>query len=189
MALNLENEGYNVNSAFSIGEAFKKLTPDYNLILIDAIVKNKREYSFVEKCHYESGIPIIFLPELKPFIFKDLFDHVRSVLKHNITVENFIKAGDIFMEPSSKKVKIGNSIISLTKIEFEIFYMLASNPLKPHSRKQIIDAIWKDSGGYITKHTVNTHITRLRKKLGSKANCIVNRRGFGYEFNPQQPKD
>jgi DNA-binding response OmpR family regulator len=148
--LNLENEGYNVDRAFSLEEALKKLTPDYDLILVYAKTALK----------------------------------IKKSSPPNSTAKKLI-INDLSIEPSSKKVKIGNSTIPLTKIEFEILYMLASNPSTIYSRKQIIAAVWKGEV-YVDWHTLDVHMSRLRKKLGSKAHCIIHRKGFGYEFNPNQ---
>jgi DNA-binding response OmpR family regulator len=181
LSFNLENEGHNVSRAFSAEEAFQKLTPDCDLIMIDIIAGE--EYNLIEKHQRESGIPIIFLSELKPFLFKDLFDHVKTMLKIE---EKPLKIGRLYIDTHFKKVIIGDSVISLTKTEFKILYMLASTPLKPYSRRQIVDAVWKDSKGSVTEHSADMHIARLRKKLGSGSFCIFSRQGgFGYEFDPR----
>jgi DNA-binding response OmpR family regulator len=188
LSFNLEKEGHDVSMAFSVEEAFQKLTSDCDLIMIDITASDKQnEFKLIEKHHKENGIPIIFLSELKPFIFKELFDHVKTVLnitKDNNISENFTEIGSIFIDHSSKEAKIEGSAISLTKMEFEIFHLFASNPFKTYSREQIIDAVWKDSRGCVTKHAVDMHIARLRKKLGNKSHCIASRLGFGYKFDP-----
>jgi DNA-binding response OmpR family regulator len=188
LSFNLEKEGHDVSMAFSVEEAFQKLTPDCDLIMIDIISGDKHsEFKLIEQHHKKCGIPIIFLSELKPFVFRELLDHVKTVLKitkvNNIS-ENVTEVGDIFIDYSSKEAKIEGSTISLTKMEFEILYLFASNPFKTYSRQQIINAVWKDSRGCVTRHAVDMHIARLRKKLGSKANCITSRLGFGYKFDP-----
>jgi DNA-binding response OmpR family regulator len=184
LSFNLEHEGHSVSRAFSVEEAFQKLTPDCDLIMIDITADDKQqEYNLIERHQRESGIPVIFLSELKPFLFKDLFDHVKTMLRIE---EKPLKIGRLHIDVQLKKVKIGDSIISLTKTEFKILYMLASNPLKPYSRQQIVDAVWKDSKGSVTEHSADMHIARLRKKLGQGSCCIFSRQGgFGYEFDPR----
>jgi DNA-binding response OmpR family regulator len=190
LSFNLENEGYDVCMTFSVEEAFQKLTPDCNLVMIDIMSGYKQhEFDLIEKHHIESGIPIIFLAELKPFIFRELLDHVKTMLKiekKHSSAENGTKIGGLFIDPSSKEVKIDDSIIPLTRMEYEILYILASNPSKTYSRQQITDTIWKEAGGNVTKHAVEMHIARLRKKLGGKAHCITSRLGFGYKFDPNE---
>jgi DNA-binding response OmpR family regulator len=183
----LENEGHDVYRAFSIEEAFQKLTPDYDLIMVDIFSKDKCEFDLIEKYHKESGIPIIFLAELKPFIFKNLIDHVNKTLKiakYDKFSDESLKIGKLCIDPLSKMVKIGDSIIPLTKMEYEILYIFVSNPFKPYSCKQILDIVWKDSKESVTIHAADTHIARIRKKLGIESRCILNRPGFGYVFDP-----
>jgi DNA-binding response OmpR family regulator len=186
LSINLEHEGYDMKMAFSIEKAVQELTPDCDLILIDIKAKSKHGLDIIEKYHDEYGIPIIYLSKMKPLIFKDLFSRIKTVLKiaKDGMAENIIKIGDLHIDPSSKKVKIGGSIIPLTRTEFEILYLLASNPSKPYSLEQIRQIVWKTSANSVTAHTVGIHITHLRQKLGKKAHCIANRIGFGYEFDP-----
>jgi DNA-binding response OmpR family regulator len=184
----LEKEGHEVERAFSAEEAFRKLTPDYNLIMVDIMSKDKCEIDLIEKHYKESGIPIIFLAELKPFVFRELLDHVKAVLKiekNDSIAENIIRIGKLCIDPSAKIVKINDSVISLTRTEFEMLYMFVFNPLKPYSCQQILNIVWKGFEGSVTTHAVNTHITRLRKKLGRESRCIFNRPGFGYVFDPR----
>jgi DNA-binding response OmpR family regulator len=186
LSINLEHEGYDMKMAFSIEKAIQELTPDCDLILIDIKAKGKRGLDIIEKYHDEYGIPIIYLSKMKPLIFKDLFSRIKTVLKiaKDGMAENIIKIGDLHIDPSSKKAKIDGSIIPLTRTEFEILYLLASNPSKTYSRQQIRTAVWKNAANSVTAHTVGVHIVHLRQKLGKKAHCIANRTGFGYEFAP-----
>jgi DNA-binding response OmpR family regulator len=187
LSLNLKNEGYNVSVNCSVEKAFKKLTPDCDLIIMDAKIGSDYECSLVEKCHKESGIPMIFLPELKPFVSENLSDHVKmalKILKPGCFARKFIKIGCLHIDPCLKIVKIGDSVIPLTKMEYEIFYMFASNPLKPYTRQQITNAVLGASSKSVTSHSADAHIVRLRKKLGAESRCISNRRGYGYLFDP-----
>jgi DNA-binding response OmpR family regulator len=207
LSFNLENEGYKVTTASSAEEALKKLTPDHGLILLDVMMGGMSGFRLAEKLRKEGNdVPIIFLTAKdtendmltgfsvgaddyisKPFSLKEVSARVKAVLKRmteevNTTEEKILKIDDLIIDGSSKEVKIGDSTVLLTKTEFEILFMLASNPLRVYSRQQIINSVWKDSV-YITERTVDVHITRLRKKLGKKASCISNRPGFGYKFN------
>jgi DNA-binding response OmpR family regulator len=211
LSFNLENEGYDVSTASSAEEAFKKLSPEHDLILLDVMMAGMSGFRMAEKLRKEGNeVPIIFLTAKdtendmltgfsvgaddyisKPFSLKEVSARVRAVLKRmseesSATEEMILKIDDMVINTSSKEVKIGDTTILLTKTEFEILFMLASNPLRVYSRSQIINAVWKDSV-YITERTVDVHITRLRKKLGNKASCITNRPGFGYKFSVNEP--
>lgn len=79
-----------------------------------------------------------------------------------------------------KTVTIEGDSVSLTPTEFVLLHLLLVNRGKVLSRQQLMDTIW--AGVIVTEHTVNVNITRLRKKLGSYAQNIVSRTGFGYVF-------
>lgn len=207
LSFNLENDGYTVTTASSAEEAIQKLTPEYSLILLDIMMGGMSGFRLAEKLRKEGNtIPIIFLTAKdtendmltgfsvggddyisKPFSLKEVSARVKAILKR-VPEESAKKEDekliidDLQIDFSSKEVKINDDIISLTKTEFEILALLASNPTRVYSRGQMISIIWSDTP-YITERTVDVHITRLRKKLGNHSYYISNRSGFGYKFN------
>ncbi|GHT74562.1 DNA-binding response regulator [Bacteroidia bacterium] len=212
LAFNLTNEGYEVQCAYSAEEALKKLTPDYSLILLDVMMGGMSGYKMAEKLRKENNpVPIIFLTAKdtendmltgfsvgaddyisKPFSIKEVVVRVRALLKRSEygqkksetanTKSNQWVFNDVTIDFDTKELKIGNESIPLTRTEFEIIKLLASNPSRVFEREDIIDAIWKDSP-YITERTIDVHIRRLRKKLGERASLISSRTGYGYRFN------
>jgi len=206
LEFNLANEGYLVDIANSAEEALKKLTPDYSLILLDIMMGGISGYKMAEKLRKSGNTtPIIFLTAKdsendmltgfsvggddyisKPFSIKEVIARVRAVLKRSgaspTTQQEKLSVEGMIINYDTKEVIIGNETIALTKTEFEILKLLASNPSRIYSRDDIIERIWKDAP-YITERTVDVHITRLRKKLGTKASSISSRPGYGYRFN------
>jgi DNA-binding response OmpR family regulator len=89
---------------------------------------------------------------------------------------------DVTINFDTKELKINGETIPLTRTEFEIITLLASNPSRVFEREDMIDRIWKDSP-YVTERTIDVHIRRLRKKLGDRASLISSRTGYGYRFN------
>jgi DNA-binding response OmpR family regulator len=79
-------------------------------------------------------------------------------------------------------VKIEGEELSLTKKEFEILSLMAQASPNLLTRSEILNSVWGDNE-FVLDRTVDVHITRLRKKLGSYAHIIVNRSGFGYYLN------
>jgi DNA-binding response OmpR family regulator len=131
----------------------------------------------------------------KPFSIKEIIARVKAVLKRSETqqkkqesaskiekAENKLVFNDLIIDFDTKELIIGKEIIPLTRTEFEIITLLASNPARIFEREDIIDLIWKDAP-YITERTIDVHIGRLRKKLGDKAYMIISRPGYGYRFN------
>lgn len=202
LSFNLENEGYSVDTAASAEEALQKLSSDHALILLDVMMGGVSGYRMAEKLRKEGNlIPIIFLTAKdtendmltgfsvggddyisKPFSLKEVSARVRALLKRTPTNDKKIVVGDISIDFQSKELLIEGKNIPLTKTEFEIISLLASNPNRLFSREEIIDKIWKDAP-YTTERTVDVHITRLRKKLGEYASLITSRAGYGYRFN------
>ncbi|MDR0412300.1 MAG: response regulator transcription factor [Dysgonamonadaceae bacterium] len=206
LEFNLSNEGYEIECAGSAEEALKKLTPEYSLILLDVMMGGMSGYKMAEKLRKENNrIPIIFLTAKdtendmltgfsvgaddyisKPFSIKEVVARVKALLKRS-GGETPLRAAplvfdDVTINSDTKELIIGEEIIPLTRTEFEIITLLASNPSRIFEREDIIDHIWKDAP-YITERTIDVHIRRLRKKMKERASLIVSRPGYGYRFN------
>ncbi len=208
LSFNLENEGYGVDTAASAEEALVKLSPNHALILLDVMMGGMSGYRLAEKLRKEGNtVPIIFLTAKdtendmltgfsvggddyisKPFSLKEVSARVKAVLKRSpdaASEGDSLRVGDMVIDFQTKEMSIGGTNIPLTKTEFEILALLATNPARLFSRDEIIDRLWKDSP-YVTERTVDVHITRLRKKMGSHASWISSRAGYGYRFNPEE---
>ena len=86
------------------------------------------------------------------------------------------------VEYDKKRVLVDNVEISLTRKEFEILVLLAKSPGKIYSREDILQLVWKEES-YVLERTVDVHIARLRKKIGTYGDLIVNRSGYGYSIH------
>ncbi len=209
LSFNLQDDGYEVDTASSAEEALRVLSPEHSLILLDVMMGGMSGYRMAEKLRKEgNNTPVIFLTAKdtendmmtgfsvggddyisKPFSLKEVSARVKAVLKRSSGTQ--IKTGDkltiddFAIDFQTKELLIGGTVVPLTKTEFEILSLLATHPARLLSREEIIDRIWKDSP-YITERTVDVHITRLRKKMGDKASWITSRAGYGYRFNPTE---
>ena len=94
--------------------------------------------------------------------------------------KRFLSYRSLQMNLDRKTVTIDGHPVNLTRTEFDLLCLLLSNRGHVLSRQQLMDRIWV--GVIVTDRTVDVHITRLRKKLGSFASNIVSRQGFGYVF-------
>ena len=83
------------------------------------------------------------------------------------------------IEYDKKRVYVNDQEVALTKKENEILILLAQNPNKLFSRDDILQLVWKEES-YVLERTVDVHIARLRKKIGSCGEWIINRSGYGY---------
>jgi len=210
LEFNLSNEGFEVECAYSAEEALKKITPEHNLILLDVMMGGMSGYKMAEKLRADNNpVPVIFLTAkdtendmltgfsvggddyiAKPFSIKEVIARVKAVMKRSKTeIEqntkheyNRLIFNDLIVDMENKELMIGENKIKLTKTEFELLALLAKHPNRIFSRVDLIESIWKDAP-YTIERTVDVHIARLRKKLGTHASVIMNRSGYGYRFN------
>ncbi len=210
LGFNLANEGYGVDTASSAEEALEKITPEHSLILLDVMMGGMSGYKMAEKLRRDGNtVPVIFLTAKdtendmltgfsvggddyisKPFSLKEVVARVKAVLKRASAApdaspaKDELAVGDLIIDFESKELRTGDQVIPLTRTEFEILHLLASNSSRIFSREDMIDRLWKDAP-YVTERTVDVHINRLRKKLGDKSSLIISRPGYGYRLNPE----
>ena len=208
LLFNLENAGFEVDTAASAEEALEVLTPSHSLILLDVMMRGMSGFRMAEVLRKErkNMVPIIFLTAKntendlltgfsaggddyisKPFSVFEVIARVKAVLRRSSTPteerkESSVVCGQITIDKSRKLVYAGENQVVLSKKEFEILSLLASNPGKLFSREKIIEELWKDAP-YVLDRTVDVHIARIRSKLGKYKNHITNRSGYGYSFN------
>jgi DNA-binding response OmpR family regulator len=205
LSYTLANDGYEAVCVHSAEEAFGKLTSEYALILLDVMMGGMSGYKMAETLRSNGAqIPIIFLTAKdtendmltgfsvgaddyisKPFSLKEISARVKAVLKRQITETkplNKFTYKEFSIDFDSKDVMVENEAVLLTKTEFDLLAFLVRHRERIFSREEIINNIWEKSP-YITERTVDVHITRLRKKLGSYSSLISNRSGYGYRFN------
>ena len=86
---------------------------------------------------------------------------------------------NLTIEYDKKRVFVSGQEITLTKKEYEILVLLSKSPNSIFSREDILQYVWKEES-YVLDRTVDVHIARLRKKMGTCGEWIVNRSGYGY---------
>lgn len=123
----------------------------------------------------------------KPFSLREVMVRVRAVLRRTATSTDegepqVLSYQGIIMNIDKKTVSIEGEDVPFTKTEFELLNLLLSERGRVFSRQELIERIWpKDV--LVLDRTVDVNITRLRKKIGPFAKCIVTRLGFGYYFD------
>lgn len=208
LEFNLSNEGFDVELAYSAEEALKKLNPDFSLILLDVMMGGMSGYKMAERLRKEgNNIPIVFLTAKdtendmltgfsvggddyisKPFSIKEVIARIKALVKR-LEIKKSTKESTteltfagIVINMDKKELTVDGEKVALTKTEFEILALLATNVDKVFSREDIIQTVWRETP-YITERTVDVHIARLRKKMGEYSSLIANRSGYGYRFN------
>lgn len=211
LTFNLENSGFEVDTAYSAEEALEKNFTDFQILLLDIMMGGMSGLKLAEKLRNENiHIPIIFLTARdteddmltgftagaddyisKPFSVKEVIARIKAVLKRTSpSAEQMtgdrIEINQLIIDLKTKEVFIGGEVIAFTKTEFELLSLLAGNPGTLYSRERIIERLWKETP-YITERTIDVHITRIRKKLGDYGLLITSRTGYGYQFNETVP--
>jgi len=204
---NLKASGYEVLTAEDGEEALakaRKFSPD--MILLDVMLP---EIDGLEVCKIlrrdpaTASLPIIMLTAkaseidrvlglefgaddyvTKPFSPRELMLRVRNLLKRKESskeeVERF-QVRDIELDVSKYEVKIMGQPIDLTPTEFKLLQILMERKGRVQSRDRLLQDVW----GYdqlIDTRTVDTHVRRLREKMGEAADYVTTVRGVGYRL-------
>jgi DNA-binding response OmpR family regulator len=130
----------------------------------------------------------------KPFSIRELQARVGAILRRVEMMrvqsrvaddtERVIADGDLTIDPTRREVLVNGTPVSLTAREFDLLYLLASNAGRAFSRDYLLDRLWRDDFEGFDR-TVDTHILRLRRKLGgagTAAERIVTLWGVGYKY-------
>ena len=120
----------------------------------------------------------------KPFSVRELILRVKVLIKKHTTTEHkdtSISLGSIYMNLDAHVVKINKKDIILTALEFKLLKHLLQRKGRVQTRDQLLGDVWGYSSE-VTTRTVDTHIKRLREKLGVVADYIQTIRGVGYKF-------
>jgi len=121
----------------------------------------------------------------KPFSPRELVLRVNKVLRRNQPDQaepDTLKLGDLLIDTPQHLVKWrGKAVAALTHTEFKLLVLLAQRRGRVQSREQLLREVW-DYNSMIDTRTVDTHMRRLRKKLGPAAKHLDTVRGVGYRF-------
>lgn len=205
---NLEQEGYDVETAYD-GEEALKMARDKNisLIVLDLMLPKIDGLTVCQKIREFSQVPIVMLTAktedmdkilgldygaddymTKPFNILELKARIKAILRRSSTHENVDKtkyySGSIELNYNLRRVKVGDKLIELTAKEFDLCELFATNPGKVYSRENLLDIIWGyDYPG--DARTVDVHVRRLREKIEPDAanpTYILTKWGVGYYF-------
>ena len=118
---------------------------------------------------------------VKPFSVREVILRIRAILRRGVSssTETSLRCGNIMLDLPSHMVTVREEATELTITEFRLLADLLRNKGRVRTREQLLDAVWGYSfDGYA--RTVDTHIRRLRAKLGEEADSIETVRGMGY---------
>lgn len=119
----------------------------------------------------------------KPFSPRELLLRINVALRRNGPSFETPKLniGAITVDPERHHVSVGGKSVRLTAVEFKLLTMLMQRPGRVQARDRLLNEVWGYESAIDTR-TVDTHIRRLRDKLGKAANLLETVRGFGYRL-------
>jgi two-component system phosphate regulon response regulator PhoB len=127
----------------------------------------------------------------KPFSPRELMLRIRALLKRSrkTSADATLKSGDFLLERNSLKLFLAGQPVDLTATEFKLLRILIEADGEVLERDALLRDVWGYSDTMLTR-TLDTHIKRLREKLGKHANCIITVRSVGYRYsrNPEPEK-
>ena len=201
----LMQKGYGILEAADGEEAltvFEENQNKINLILLDVMMPKLDGWSVLRQIRQDSKVPIIMLTargeeqdelfgfELgvdeyisKPFSPKILVARVEAILKRtNINSIEKKEYGGIIIDPEGRTVTVDGKAIELSLREYELLKYLVDNENIALSRDKILNNVW-NYDYYGDSRTIDSHIKKIRHKLGKRGKYIQTIRGIGYKFS------
>ena len=211
LKLNLENEGYDVDTAFSAEQALTYDLRSYSLVLLDIMMGEISGIKMARMMKADiatADIPIIFCTAMdseddmvmglnlgaddyivKPYTVRNVVARIKSVLRrtsvHKVPQAaartNTLVVEGLHLDMEFKRCTVDGTEVKLTRKEFELLAYLISHRGRVCSREQILSRVWSDEV-VVLDRTIDVNITRVRQKIGPYGAYIVTKSGYGYGF-------
>ncbi|MBR6576990.1 MAG: response regulator transcription factor [Akkermansia sp.] len=209
VAFNLERQGWActlVHHGTEGWEQIVRLHPD--LVILDVMlpgIDGMQIFRQMKEHEMTRSIPVIFLTARgalddrleglslgaddyvsKPFSPKELVLRVRNVLARANAgaAQLVVRAGELVLDKNTLRATLAGESLDLTTAEFKLLAYLMERPGRVQDRYELQNILF----GYADttqSRALDTHVKRLRQKLGDYAACVATERGVGYYFNPE----
>ncbi len=205
---NLEKAGFNCDAVVTGEDALEVLDrQSFDLIILDIMLPGMDGFQTCRHIKQDkklSGIPIIMLTAkgeevdkvvgfelgaddyvVKPFSPRELILRVKAILKRGRPGEEekeILSADKITVDIPRHRVTVDKKEIKLTQLEFKLLVTLIKRRGRVQSRDRLLEDVW-DMSCDVTTRTIDTHMKRLRSKLGKAGKLIETVRGIGYRFS------
>lgn len=207
LKFNLEEEGFEVDTALSAEEALCLDLASYNLVILDIMmgeISGTRLAGIMKSKPETAAIPIIFCTArdsedemikgldlgaddyiTKPYSIRNIIARVKAVLRRSTAIpekpSHSISFEGLTVDPVSKTCNVDGQYVKMPRKEFEILLTLLKNRGRIFSREELLNLIWPDEV-VVVDRVVDANITRIRRKIGRYGSHITTRSGYGYGF-------
>jgi DNA-binding response OmpR family regulator len=206
---NLEKAGYGCFHAASGEEALDELQRHaVSLVLLDIMLPGIDGFEVCRRIRQDvqySDLPIVMLTAkgeeidkvfgfelgiddyvVKPFSPRELNLRIRAILKRDrrnrTSVQEVLRSSGIEVDIGRHTASLDGHPLVLTLMEFKLLALLMKRKGQAQTREVLLSDVW-DVDKSINTRTIDTHVTRLREKLGDAGRCIRTVRGLGYKFD------
>ncbi len=181
-------------------------TKGISLIVLDVMMPKLDGYGTLKMIRKDSKVPVVMLTAKgeendqikgfqagaddyvqKPFSPKVLVARINAILKRNDTSNENVEIGGIKIDKTAHQVFVDDKPVDFSFKEFELIDYLIENKGIALTREKILNAVW-NFDYYGDARTVDTHIKKVRAKLGKKGDYIKTLWGFGYKFECEDNK-
>ena len=205
LKFSLSAEGYSIDQAFSVKQAWDIIQDKaIDLVLLDWMLPDNSGIDLLHRIRkYHSMLPVIMVTAkteeedrilgldvgaddyvTKPFSVRELSSRIQALLRRAMPDEQPLQIGELHLDPTSHRVKVGSSPLELSPTEFRLLHYFMLNTDRVFTRSQLLDQVW-GSQVYVEERTVDVHIRRLRKQLSPYGidSLLQTVHGSGYRFS------
>src|SRR5205085_2166837 len=204
LTLNLRKAGFRTSTAADCSSGLQRARDDRpDFLILDLMLP---KMSGLEVCRIlksdtaTSHIPILMLTAkaeevdrivglefgaddyvTKPFSPREIVLRIRAIFRRGEKPEERFHAGPISIDPARHEVRVNGKQVRLTSLEFKLLQTLMQRRGRVQDRDKLLNEVWRYESVIATR-TVDTHVRRLREKLGKAGDAIETVRGFGYRL-------
>ena len=209
LAFSLEKNGFDVDIARTVKEAFAKFQErKHNLLILDLALPDGSGFEICRRVRQVSVVPIIFLTAsdeevnivmgldiggddyiAKPFKLNELMSRINALLRRAKLADSALtelKSNGIIVKLSESRVCKDDVQIELTTAEYRLLCLFMQNPNTVLTRDVILDRLWDSGGSFIDNNTLSVYVRRLRSKIESDPESpgfLLTVRRQGYKWN------
>ncbi len=212
LSYNLNSAGYDTIVAHSGKEALQEDFNQVDLVLLDVMMPAMSGIEVARNLRSRPdalSVPFIFLTALdgeqdkldgfdagaddymsKPFSVKELMARIKAVLSRSVKQHPpaVVTCGQMIVNHDDKTVTIDGVPVELSRLEFDILWLLMTHCGHVYSREELMQEAWP-MGVIVSARTVDVNITRIRKKIEPYSHCLCTRHGYGYYFTNENENE